>query len=118
MLAESAFSCKLVFSAFLNVLAISSITLSRAGFFEVHWAGGKGGGLKRKLQMKVSFVDYTQHSILMKIQIIIISKSQAFGSNFHFLSFLRKTLMVQGEDKLKGRAQAKLEQNRQKFEKK
>ena len=32
-----------------------------------------------------------------------------------YLSFLRKKFMVQGEDKLKGSAQANLEQNRQRF---
>ena len=47
--------------------------------------------------------------------------SRAFGTNFHFLSVFvasEKKFMVQGEDKLKGSAQANLERNRQKFERK
>ena len=47
--------------------------------------------------------------------------SRAFGTNFHFLSVFvvsEKKFMVQGEDKLKGSAQANLERNRQKFEQK
>ena len=47
--------------------------------------------------------------------------SRAFGTNFHFLSVFvvfEKKFMVQGEDKLKGTAHAKLEENRQRFEQK
>ena len=45
--------------------------------------------------------------------------SRAVGTNFHFLSVFvvsEKKFMVQGEDKLKGSAQANLERNRQRFE--
>ena len=35
-----------------------------------------------------------------------------------YLSFVRKKFMVQGEDKVKGSAQANLERNRQRFERK
>ena len=48
-------------------------------------------------------------------------RSRAFGTNFHFLSVFvvsEKKFMVQGEDKLKGKAQANLERNRQRFERK
>ena len=47
--------------------------------------------------------------------------SRALGTNFHFLSVFvvsEKKFMVQGEDKLKGSAQANLERNRQRFERK
>ena len=47
--------------------------------------------------------------------------SRALGTNFHFLSVFvvsEKKFIVQGEDKLKGSAQANLERNRQKLERK
>ena len=47
--------------------------------------------------------------------------SRAFGTNFPFMSvfvFSEKNFMVQGEDKLKGSAQANIERNRQRFERK
>ena len=47
--------------------------------------------------------------------------SRTLGNNFHFLSVFNvseKKFMVQGEDKLKGSAQANLERNRQKLNEK
>ena len=50
-----------------------------------------------------------------------IAEVGAFGSNFYSFSVLvvsEKKIMVQGEDKLKGSAQANLHRNRQIFERK
>ena len=47
--------------------------------------------------------------------------SRAFGTNFHFFVRICRfcvKIMVQDEEKLKGSAQANLEQNRQRFERK